>query len=115
MNDINSRVKKIRKKLGYSQRDVAEHLGIKLSTYSQRERCGDLTGEFLIELSKLFEVDVKAFLYDDANFQIESNKKHEGYELNQREVQILTIYRNLSKDNKNAVFGFAYRLLKKLP
>lgn len=64
--------------MGYSQRDAAEHLGIKLSTYSQRERCGDLTGEFLIELSKFFEVYVKAFLYDDANFQIESNKNMKG-------------------------------------
>ncbi len=112
MYTINERVKIIRNRLNYTQGEVAEQLGIKLSTYSQNERQGKLSGELLVKLADLFEVDVKCFLYDNTDIPTKTVIKEEGYILNNKEIALLTIYRNLSKKNQKEIFTFSYNLFK---
>ncbi len=60
---INQRIKRYRKKLGYTQEYVAKQIGEKLSTYSQMERKGNITCKLLIELTEILQVDALTLLY----------------------------------------------------
>ncbi len=97
MSEINSRIKKIRNDLKLTQLDVANALGMNLSTYSQREREGNNEAEFLIELSKIFNVDVKQLLYNE-NEIFENQIKNEG--LSSQEKLIIKIFRRADDKNK---------------
>ena len=58
--EINKRVVYYRKQKHLTQATVAERIGMKSSTYSQMERKGNITGEMIIKIAKIFEVG----LYD---------------------------------------------------
>ncbi|PDS27071.1 helix-turn-helix domain-containing protein [Flavobacterium branchiophilum] len=69
MTTISKNLKKIReKKSNYSQREVAEILGVKQNTYSTWEsgEC-DVKSEFLPKLAQLFDVDIQDFFDSNAN------------------------------------------------
>ena len=55
--EINTRIASIRKLREYKQSDVAQFLGLKTSTYSQMERKGNITGEMILKLAEIFNVD----------------------------------------------------------
>lgn len=61
--EINKRIAHYRAVAGYSQAEVAEMLGMKLSTYSQRERVSEPTADFLKKLSVIFGVEIEVLLY----------------------------------------------------
>ena len=63
--EINKRVTKYRKKNGMKQYQVAEMLGMKLSSYSQMERLGDISAERIRKLAEIFNMDVRNLLYDE--------------------------------------------------
>ena len=63
--EINARIASLRKLREYRQADVAEHLGMKTSTYSQMEQRGNITAEMVIRLSQLFDIDPREILYGE--------------------------------------------------
>ena len=54
---INKRIRRYRRAAKITQKDAAEALGLETSTYSQRERNGEPTVEFVYQLSVLLDVD----------------------------------------------------------
>lgn len=62
---VNQRIRHYRKKLKYTQADVAEMLDMKTSTYSQMERIGNITCETLIKLTKNLKTDALTLLYGE--------------------------------------------------
>ena len=62
---INQRIASIRKLKGYSQSDLAEAFGIKVSTYSQKERKGIIDCKFLIKFCDYFNIDIRLMLYGE--------------------------------------------------
>lgn len=63
MESINQRVARCRKLAGFTQADVAEKLGIKISTYSQMERKGNITAQMVLDLAAIFNIDPNEMLY----------------------------------------------------
>lgn len=113
MNKVNERVRKIRKAAKLSQEKVGKLLGLKTSTYSQKEREGNFNGDDLVTLANYFKVDVREFLYDD----IETIDPiiiipDECYMLNERERHVITMYRNLSKEKQKEIFAFVFNTFK---
>ena len=107
MGEINKRIKEIRSKKRFTQEDLAEKLGMKISTYSQMERTGKISCETLIEIARILKTDIRYFLYGE-DF-IKSQYQNKGTEsaieddgrvlLDKDEEYIILTYRNL--DNKN--------------
>ncbi len=62
---INQRIRRYRKKSGYTQEYVAKQLGEKISTYSQMERKGNITCEMLIKLTAVLDIDALTLLYGE--------------------------------------------------
>ena len=66
--EINNNIASIRKRLGYSQEEVANHLEVSRQTYMKMEReGGQVTTSQLEELSKYFGVPVAEFYYELQN------------------------------------------------
>lgn len=61
---INKNVCQIRKRLGYSQEDVANKLGISRQTYMKMENEGQITTDQLETLAAYFGVPVTEFYYE---------------------------------------------------
>jgi len=60
---INQRIAHFRKINDYNQERMAKIFRTKTSTYSQRERKGNITCEFLIEFCHYLDVDIRLLLY----------------------------------------------------
>ena len=69
---VNQRIRHYRKMLKYTQADVAKMLDMKISTYSQMERMGNITCETLIKLTDILKTDALTLLYGE-NYEQESN------------------------------------------
>ena len=124
---INQRITAIRKIKGYTQYDIAEFLGIKLSTYSQKERKGIIDCEFLKKISDLFEMDIRILLYGTDPNEITPvntdnpssftdtkpfNLKKEEFILSNREKALIIILRNFPKPKRENVYKYVDELRK---
>ncbi len=118
MNKINKRIKYRRMEGNYTQHDIAKVLNKKNSTYAQQERTGNFNGEELVILADFFGVDVRTFLYDNIpepqppRTIVIDETPDDCYRLTSQEVDLLTLYQNLSKEKQKAVFKFAYEKFK---
>ena len=107
--EINARIASIRKLREYKQADVAEFLGIKVSTYSQMERKGNITGEMILRLAEIFDVDPKIILCGE---EIEETpvsvpttvSDPPQIMLTNSESNVIKILRNLNKSKQEQVF-----------
>ena len=63
MKEINQRLRRCRILAGYNQAEAGEFLGLKCSTYSQKERKGNFTCEEAIKLAEFFCADINYILY----------------------------------------------------
>jgi len=113
LETINQRVAISRKLAGFNQQDAAEKLGMKCSTYSQMERRGNISGERLVQIAKIFNVSITYLLLGE-----ETNTLHTTIEppvpepqrpqmlLTRREENIITIIRNLSKERREELIKY---------
>lgn len=120
---INQRIRYYRKKLGYTQSQVGEMLGIKTSTYSQMERMGNITCEILIKLTEVLKVDALTLLYGKKTPEKQIPKAEEiKKDINgipfliaedlYEKFAVLAI-RNLPSENKKEIYEFVLDKLKK--
>lgn len=113
---INQRIKRYRKLSGYTQGEVAEEFGLKLSTYSQRERKGNVECDFLIKLSRMLDLDIRLFLYDSETLSaltsdpIPDPPPGKSEELTSKKLQILTMIRNLPKRYRDKINDYVYKI-----
>ena len=73
MSEINIRLAKIRKSRGLRQRDLAEMIGMKESTYSQMERQGGINCETLLKICNALKCSPLEILYGE-QFKAETPK-----------------------------------------
>ena len=59
---LNKRVTRFRKSAKITQKQVAELLGAKHSTYSQMERKGNIRAEDIVKLAEIFKADILELL-----------------------------------------------------
>ena len=114
---INQRIKRYREKSGYSQREVAELIGQKTSTYSQMERKGRITCELLLQLAEVFKTSATVLLLGEKQEQkqepkpqyttacggflnLQNGNRH-IVEITTTEVCIIKTFRNLNKQNQS--------------
>ena len=113
---INQRIKYFRLLCGYTQSDVAEILNMKVSTYSQKERKSLIDAQFLIKISKIFDVDVRMILFGELpekETSVKSNKKPDtqyNLPLKPKEYRLIAMARNLKKSDFEKVYEFTYNL-----
>ena len=101
MNTVNERVRNIRRRAKYNQTELGKLLGLKTSTYSQKERCGHFTGEDLIKLAEIFDVDVREFLYDNIpETEPTIIVPEDCWHLDDWEEEIIKIYRYVTREQK---------------
>ena len=129
-NEINKRIAHYRKLAGFSQTQVAEMLGLKISTYSQRERVGDISAECLKKLSVILDVSAEILLFGEekkaeailpkpkpepeVKFEPEQNAEPNltPVLLDRKEKDIITMYRNVRKSKKQEMYESIYYLFK---
>lgn len=111
--EINARIASIRKLRGYKQADIAEFLGLKTSTYSQMERNGNITGEMIIKIAKIFDIDPRIILCGEE--ETETPPPPDPIDppigkLKNSEENIIKIIRNLNKEKHEMVFDAISRI-----
>ena len=62
---INQRVARYRKLKDLNQTQMADFMGIKTSTYSQKERKGKITAEEIVKIADILNINVNALLYGE--------------------------------------------------
>lgn len=109
METINERIVRYRKFAGITQKEMADFLGIKLSTYSQKEKKGIIDCETLKKIAEVFEIDIMLLLYGENNYESEFIPVDK---LTLQEKELVTMYRNASKNKQERILKFAYYTLK---
>ncbi len=104
MNEINKRIRGIRKSLNLTQKDVAERLKMGVSTYSQREREGNIEADFLVSLAEIFNVDIRNILYGEDEFPQFNNEQDCGFKFTAQEMLLIKILRNTSPENNEKIY-----------
>ena len=127
MNEINERIKCFRKLAGYSQNELAVHIGMKGSTYSQAEREGNITCDLLLRVANFLNVDPEILLLGKKTVKViipKPKKKSEPVpiktiddnpyiiEVSHKEKNIIMIFRELKQEHKNAVYKFINEIEK---
>ena len=114
MNTVNERVRNIRRRAKYNQTELGKLLGYKTSTYSQKERCGHFTGEDLIKLAEIFDIDVRHFLYDGIpETEPTIIVPEDCWHLDDWEEEIIKIYRYVTREQKKEIYAFVIKAFYK--
>ena len=133
MKTVNERIAKYRRLSNIKQRDMAEKLGMKGSTYSQMERTGIVSGERLFQMAEIFgitpcelfkgEEPCKSNISNPQTptdnpstliFQQSTMPKIEKeiFTVTKKEENLIKIIRNLSKPNYDKTMKFIEEIYK---
>ena len=121
--EVNKRIKEARKKLGYTQGQVAEYMGMKCSTYSQMERKGSISVERAKKLAEILDADPDYIIYgtaidfspekpvnlpvhDPQDFLEKIKNGQEELILTNREKNIIKNYRELKENDKKDLWDY---------
>ena len=127
---VNERIKFLRKLENFNQEQMGKFLGIKTSTYSQKERKGYFTAEDIKIICEVFDVDPNVIIFgkphpmqemtdlkiQELEKEIEEKyrQKYEKYEtITRRDLRMLKLINLLSRKKQDMVFEYAYALFKK--
>ena len=113
---ISEKIKKYRRECGYTQKTLADLLGIDRSTYAYYES-GRIKPDInnIMKLCKIFKVNYEDILESESNLQNNlhdsnfpcSNPTHGSstymYNLTKKEQEIILYYRLLSAENKEEI------------
>ena len=98
---MGQRIRQLRKEKGWSSRELGEMLEPKKtdSAITSWERARTQPdGKILLQLCRLFEVEITDFYYEPPTFDEEPNVEHD--ELTPDERQLLALYRQMEDDDK---------------
>lgn len=132
---INERIKRCRRMANLRQEDLAAKLGMKPSTYSQKERSGEVSAVLLLKIAEILGVSVKFLLTGDEKVEdtpvvetvdsiIPTNSESFGDGLRQtsvtpptpmytfRETQIFNMIHTMREKEKQEVFDFVQKKYK---
>lgn len=107
---INQRITRYRKSLGFSQAEVAVLLGMKHSTYSLKERGGDIDCETIIKISEVLGVDVKVLLYGENS----GDKKVcvPAFQVNTQERRLIEAIRYIKPKHRDLIYEITAALVR---
>ncbi len=132
--EVNKRIKEARKKLHYTQGQVAEYMGMKCSTYSQMERKGSISVERAKKLAEILNADPDYIIYgqpksnaidfspektvvlpvnDPQSFLDKIKNGQEELVLTNSEKNIIKNYRTLKDSDKKDVWEYIQSKTKK--
>ncbi len=100
---INERIRLLRKQRKYSQKYVAQKMNMKISTYSQMEREGNITCDTLLALSEILEVDELTILYGE-DMPVEKCETEKLTEADFFEKLVLYALRNMPEDVRQKIY-----------
>lgn len=109
--DVNKRIAKYRKLLGFKQSDIAKKLGVASSTYAQKEREGNISCKDLMDISKILRVNPIILLFGE-DYSDENLDEINSAELipTCEEEDIIKMYRSVSKDKKSLIYAFIHEV-----
>ena len=99
---INQRIARYRKAVGYSQKEMADFLGEKHSTYAQKERCGTIDCDTLIKISYILGMDINIFLYGENSEEEVVNILR--FVTTPQEKQLIKVLRQLKPKQRDLVY-----------
>lgn len=128
-NELNSRIKKYRKLAELTQEDVAKALNMKLSTYSQMERGGNIKANYIEPIAKILNVDPIVLLFGEQDSKeaivlppiipapepiikqppppiITIDEEETVLPLKNREIQAIKIIRSLSQEEREETYKY---------
>ena len=127
---INKRIRRLRKAKGYTQADVAKLLNLKISTYSQMERKGNINSDKITKLSEVLDTKPLVLLYGEDYCEHPKEKTAELIEEKESKIDIPEIpfivtsnlyekmtviaMRRLSPQDNKEIYNFVLDKLKKL-
>ena len=108
-------IKKLRKSCSYTQKEVADMLGVDRSTYAYYES-GRIKPDIdtIRKLSNIFKVHYTQILENEMHTQF-SDSKQQFFGLNNEETELLTIFRMLSDESKKEIMNSVLQKIKKKP
>lgn len=92
--EINKRIRTLRKLRDLTQAETANILGMKLSTYSQMERKGNIPASVLKRIAEIFNTDIYYILY--------------GKEKSENLITSLSVNNCRFKENNNRVLRYSF-------
>lgn len=121
INKISEKIKKFRKKINYTQKQVADYLGVDRSTYSYYE-LGKIIPDVktIMSLSKIFGVNYTEILesegatqFSDFSKNTQNTKSNNFENITNEEKDLLLAFRMLSKNSKKETMNFINEKYKK--
>jgi transcriptional regulator with XRE-family HTH domain len=88
---VGSNLRKFRSKTKYSQRDIADFVGVDKNTYCNWENeISDVKSEFIPKLASILEVDINDLFQFDKKLEINFNKQiHKDSSINNSVVLVM--------------------------
>lgn len=113
---MNERVKEIRKKLGLTQLEFAKQLGVTSAAISKIEsNKRKLTEQMLLAICREFGINETWIRIGEGNiFNIDNDlisQLSKQYNLDALDCKILKTYLNLSKDHRQVIKDFVFKLV----
>lgn len=126
---VNERIRLLRKLENLNQEQMGKFLGIKTSTYSQKERRGYFTAEDVKIVCEVLGVDPNVIIFGKSHpkqeqYDIERDKleaeieekyrlKYEKYEnVTLKDYKMFQLINLLSREKRDKVYEFAYSLYR---
>ena len=110
--EINVRIASLRKLHEYKRADIAEFLKMKTSTYSQMERNGNITGEVIIKLAEIFDVDPIIILCGEKNEKPPEKPVPKDKKLTNLESNIIKIFRTLNREKQEDICDYISKVAR---
>ena len=121
---INQRVARYRKLKGFNQTQMADFLNIKTSTYSQKERKGNITAEEIVKIADILAINADILLYGDVaktNTSVNENEIEQKIRreyisryaflerLTTKNISYIKIIFSLKPEQRQKIFDLAYK------
>lgn len=103
---INQRIAKYRKLRNITQDEMAHRFNLPRSSYARKEKYGKIDCNFLIEISKILDVDIRLLLFEN---EIDLTPTAN---ITDDEWNLIALYRGVPKDRQNEIFRFALNNFK---
>ena len=107
MNEtVNQRVARYRRAAGLNQKEMAKLLGMKFSTYSEKERKGVIDCGFLLDIAKIININPNILLNG------EGSPTSPALYITNQEESLIRIMRDMKPEYRDLAYELLYVLSK---
>ena len=101
-----------RRKKGLSKIEVAKKLNISETEYLNMEYDGIIPAKISFQLAEILNVNPSSFFKPEIIEQSNTNEKYEPMVLNDKEKNIIRLFRNFSKEQRYELYEFIKTLIE---